>query len=135
MDKFINYISLVSNVYGITQSGILLALAGYGISWTSHKIMNSIINTQQLQSYSDYNWFSKMIIGLMNAGTETIVFAFSFSLALKGLWSLVFTPLSLYLLCMVIITMNKIDLFYFYSLSNSKTGSDNDFDSKIKTSS
>jgi len=96
MDKFIDYISLVTSICGITQSGILLALAGYGISWSSHKVLDSVVSAQSLQKYSDYHWCSKIMIGLMNAGIETIVFLFSISLSLKGLWSLINTPLTLY---------------------------------------
>lgn len=95
MEDFVKYYKLLS-IYGLTQTGLILGLSGYGVSWSAHKILNSIITTQQLQSYNGYHPIAKIAIGLMNAATETTVFLFSFICLLKGFNTFIFTPLSLY---------------------------------------
>lgn len=94
-----NYLSKVksfTSVFGLSQTALFLALAGYGIKWSSHKVITSVVNTQQLEAYKDYSSYGKIIIGLFYAGIESVAFLFSSIVIIKGLWSFANTPLSLF---------------------------------------
>jgi len=105
MDSIVPYIKYLKSLGGLTQTGILLGLAGYGIKWAAHKVTTSIINTLQLQKYEGFNTTSKIFIALGDAAIETVVLIFSMLFLSKGLWDFIWTPLSLYPLL-----LGKIDV-------------------------
>lgn len=86
---------------GISQSLICLVLSLYGIRWSSHKVLNSVINIQQLNAYIGYSSSAKILIGLMNSGIESVILFLSSCVILKILWSFIFTPLKIFPLLVI----------------------------------
>lgn len=94
--EYLRNVKMFTSVFGLSQTALFLTLAGWGIKWSSHKVLTSVLNTQQLEAYREYPYYGKILIGLFYAGTEFIVFLFSFIVIIKGLWSFYQTPLSLF---------------------------------------
>lgn len=87
--------------FGISQSVICLVLSLLGIRWSSHKVLNSVLNTQQLITYRNYSSYEKILIGLMNSGIESVILFLSSCVILKILWSFIFTPLKIFPLLVI----------------------------------
>lgn len=96
MELITTYINNIKSLLGLTQIGVILLISGYGIKWSGHKVLNSVISTQQLQAYNEYSSWNKIWIGIMNASTESVVFLFSLCVLFKGMYQFIDTPLSLY---------------------------------------
>lgn len=94
--EYIKNVKTFTSVFGLSQTTLFLVLAGYGIKWSSHKVITSVINTQQLEAYKDYSSYGQIIIGLFYAGIESVTFLISSIVIIKGFWSFLNTPLSLF---------------------------------------
>lgn len=69
VSQFIN----ISSIIGLGQTSFFLFAAAKGIAWSAHKVLQSILAVDQLQAYAGYSLSTRIIIGITQAATESII--------------------------------------------------------------